>query len=458
MDGPAPERAAPDPADSAAAAGPAPAGGPLSDVRVVEFAQVLAVPTCGLLLADLGADVIKVEPPRGDAYRANQPSGIPREGRAFTIVNRGKRSICIDLAHPDSRQVVERLVRWADVVLVSFKPSDLLRYGLDYAALRGLRPDLIYLENSAYGNEGPAGEDGGYDVVVQGMSGTGSLSSASAGGTPRFVQPAYVDVSTGFLAALGVVSALRHRDRTGCGQRVHTSLLSTALALGSSLVHQFRDLDQRREQELRSELAELRERGEPFEVQQERFYERAQPATRGNVYYRHFRTADGYISVGCLSPALYRKLRAATGLEDPRLEAGFDAESAAGRAELSAFERRAEQLFASRTTATWLEQLRQHGVPCGPFSFPHEVMDDPQVNANGYLIELEHRRLGPYRTFAPPIRFDATPSRAKSAAPALDADRESVLTELGYSSLEIRDLSKRAVVGERTHRPRSSDA
>jgi len=421
--------------------------GPLADIRVIEFAQVLAVPTCGLLLADLGADVIKIEPPRGDTYRLNQASPIRTEGRAFAVVNRGKRSLCLDLTQPDARAVVERLVCSADVVLVSFKPSDLERFGLSYAQLQRIRPDLVYLQNSAYGDAGPAGSDGGYDVVVQGMSGTGSLSSACQGGTPRFVQPAYVDVGTGFLAALGVVSALRHRDRTGEGQRVETSLLATALTLGSSLLHRFEALDGEREAGIRRDLGELRESDAGFGAQQQLFYSRAQPSSSGNIYYRHFRTRDGFISIGCLSPNLYRRLRKALDLMDPRQAPDFDAESSEGRTALRAFEEQAEKLFASRDTAAWLEHLRSHGVPCGPFSFPHEVMDDPQVQANGYLVDLDHPLLGRYRTFAPPIRLAATPTSARGPSPTLDSDRVAVLGELGFSTNEIEELERRQIVG-----------
>jgi crotonobetainyl-CoA:carnitine CoA-transferase CaiB-like acyl-CoA transferase len=176
--------------------------GALHDVRVLEFAQALAVPSCGALLADMGADVVKIEPPRGDTYRLQNRAPVPGEGRDFAICNRGKRSLCLDLGRPESRDVVDRLVAGADVVLVSFKVTDLVRYGLDYERLRTVKPRLVYLENTPYGRHGPLGDEGGYDVVAMGLSGLSSVVATPLGDTPRFVRPAFADIGTGVYSAL----------------------------------------------------------------------------------------------------------------------------------------------------------------------------------------------------------------------------------------------------------------
>ena len=424
------------------------ARGPLADVRVLEFAQVMAIPTCGVLLADMGADVVKVEPPHGDSFRLHQRTGVRGEGKGYAIFNRGKRSLCLDVGHPESRAVVDRLVASADVVLVSFKPSDLPRYGLDWERLRSLNPRLIYLENTPYGPDGPLAGDGGYDVVVQGISGIGAITAAAIGDAPRFVRPAYADMGTGFLGALAVVAALRHRDATGEGQRVETSLLSTAVTLGANILHHFESVDAEPVDEFGERLAELRESGAGFGEQQALYYRMLHARGHGNVYFRHYHTRDGFVSVGCLTPNLNERFRKVTGLEDPRSESGFDAESPEGWDALAAFVRTAEDLFRTRTTADWIGQLRAGGVPCGPFNFPNEVFDDPQVAANDYFVDLEHAALGAYRTFAPPIRMDASPLRAAGPAPPLDAHTDEVLAQVEFSPDEIARLREARVIGK----------
>ncbi len=421
--------------------------GPLAGVRVLEFAQVIAVPTCGLLLSDLGAEVIKVEPPRGDSFRLHQASGVRHEGRGFIVFNRGKRSVCLDLGHPDAGEVIERLVARADVALLSMKTSDLPRYGLHYERFAACNPRLVYLENTPYGPRGPYGEDGGYDVVVQGMSGLGATTAADVAGSPRQIRPAYADMGTGFLSALAVVAALLHRDRTGEGQRVETSLLSTALALGANILHRFEALDAGVWQDFAEELGRLRANGADVGAQQALFYRTVQSTGIGNIYFRHYRTRDGFVSVGCLSPGLYARLRAATGLEDPRQREGFDARSPEGYDALVAFVREAEDLFRTRSSAEWIRQLRAAGVPCGPFHFPTEVFDDEQVRANDYLVELEHPSLGRYETFATPIRLSGSPARAERASPLLDADTDEVLAEHGFSLDRIAKLRAAGAIG-----------
>ncbi len=429
-------------------------------MRVLEFAQVMAVPACGLLLADLGADVIKVEPPRGDSFRLHQPTGVRGEGRGYAVFNRGKRSLCLDLAHPQAREVIDALVTSADVVLVSMKRSDLTRYGLDYARLRALRPELVYLENTPYGPRGPFADDGGYDVVVQGMSGIGGITAADQGGAPRLVRPAYADMGTGFLSALGILVALRERDRSGEGQRVETSLLSTALTLAGNVLHRFENFDPARWEPFERELARLRERGAGFAEQQQLFSRTLQPGGAGNIYFRHYRTSDGFLSVGCLSPGLNARLRKLTGLEDPRQGEDFDAATPEGFDALQAFVRRAEDLFRTKTTQEWIELLREGGVPCGPFHFPTEVFADPQVRANDYLVEIEHPALGRYQTFASPVRLDSAPAQTPRRSPQLGEHTDRVLAEAGLSPERIGELRSAFAVGprqERQHAPATEE-
>ncbi len=422
--------------------------GALEGVRVIEFAQAMAMPACGLLLADMGADVIKIEPPAGDAFRYTQEPVVPGESKGYTVLNRGKRTICLDVTSPEARPLIEKLVRGADIVLMSLKPADLPRYGLTYENFRELKPDLVYLEHVPVGAKGPMGGDPGYDVVVQGMSGGAVITARANGSAPMSIRPAFNDMGTGFLSALGVVAALRHRDLTGEGQRVETSLLSTALALGNQLVSWFAVSDAAREEPFEADLAVAAAAGAPFEEQRKVWEKHYMRGAYGNIYFRHYRTKDGFVSIGCLSPALNARFRKVTGIVDPRQEPGFDIGSPEGYDRITALIREAEDLLATRTTAEWIADFRPGGVPCGPFNFPPQVFRDPQVLANEYAVELDHEILGPYKTFAPPIRMDKTPTRIQSPAPPLDKHTDEVLAELGYSADELAALRAAGVIGK----------
>lgn len=421
--------------------------GALEGVRVVEFAGALAIPFAGLLLADMGAKVVKVEPPAGDGIRYTMEPILPGESKGFTLVNRGKRSICLDVTRPESRPVVEALVGWADVALVSMKPADVPRYALTYEEFAAINPRIVYLEHVPLGMRGPFGGDPGYDVVVQAMSGTSVLTARERDGVPMNIRPAFNDMGTGAFSALGVVAALRHRDLTGRGQRVETSLLSTAMALGHQLLSWFGVTDAQKEEPYRDEMAQAREREAGFEEQRaiwERHYVRGGYA---NIYFRNYRTRDSFVSVGCLSPQLNARFRAVTGVHDPRTEPGFDLGSAGAYDRLTRLVREVEDLFAGRTTTEWIEALRAGGVPCGPLNFPPDVFHDPQLVDNGYVVDIEHPLLGPYKTFGPPLRMDATPTRIRSSAPQLDEHTDEVLAELGFAASEREELRVRGVVG-----------
>jgi len=420
--------------------------GPLSDITVVEFAQVIAIPMCGLILADMGASVIKVEPPSGDSARHNLSPIFPGESKSFAVFNRGKRSVCIDIAHPASRPVVEQLARRADVVLVAFKPPDVERYGLDYATLSALNPALVYLEHVPLGPKGPYSDIGGYDVIVQGLSGIGAI-TAAPGDAPRNINPAYADHATGFVSALAVVAALRHRDRTGQGQRVETSLLATSFALGGNLLNWFGATDPDIWADFDRRLAAGRREGHSFAQQQELYQRTLRAGGFGNVSFRHYRTSDGIISVGALSPGLVRRFMTVTGLQDPRQDPDYELGTPEAFRRLSQLVAEAEALFRTRTTAEWIAIFREAGLPAGPFHFPTEVFSEPQLIENGYIVELEHPLFGPYKTFDTPFRMDATPVGPRAASPVLDFDTDEVLGELGLAADEIARLRAAGAIG-----------
>lgn len=421
--------------------------GALSDVRVVEFAQVVAVPVGGMLLRALGAEVIKVEPPAGDSSRVLRPTGVADFGRLFVVHNRGKRSICLDLTHPRAAEVIEPLVASADVVTASFKRSDLPRYGLTYEQLRAVKPDLVYMENTPYGPEGPMAEMGGYDPVAMGLAGVAFQSNSELRGAPKVTVPAFADFGTGFLAALGVVAALRHRDRTGEGQKVETSLLSTAMVYSSQSSNWIEQLDRERVARLESDLAEARERGEGFADQQRRWWRSFQPGNAGNINFRYYRCADGFISVGCLSPGLAAKLRDALGVTDPRRQPGWDRDAPDAEQRVVEWVEGVEARFEAKTCAEWLDFLRSHGLPCGPVNYSEQALDDEQVAANGYVTELEQPGLGPMRSYAPPLRLSASPVDPLDApAPEIGADTVDLLADIGLDDDAVASLEADGVV------------
>ena len=329
-------------------------------------------------------------------------------------------------------------------MLVSLKPTDVPRYGLEEERLRAQRPDLVYVANPPLGPAGPHGHEGGYDVLVQGMSGLSFVTARTDAGVPVNVRPAYSDVGTGMLAALGVVAALRHRDRTGEGQRVETSLLATALLFGQTIVGRFPSMLGDATERFHAELAELRASGGTFE--DERLLYRDRIAGGEGVlrfYFRHYRTADGMISVGCLSTSLFDKFQAVTGLPDPRTDPTHKMATPGFEALIA----QAEALFAAEPTAVWLERFRAVGVPCARYNLPTEVLDDPQVVANHYAVELDHPTLGLHQVPAPAVRFDRTPSSARFAAPTLDQDTDAVLGELGFDASQVAGWRAAGVIG-----------
>ena len=414
-------------------------GGILAGVKVVEFAQNAAVPHCGRLMAGMGADVVKVEPPNGDAMRGGIKLA-PNEAKAFAVINPGKRGIVLDLASDGAREVVERLFAWADVVLVGFKQSDLARYGIDWDHARAVNPRLIHLTHTPFGPDGPDADVGGYDTLVQGRSGAGFVMNRSENGAPVSSRPAVNDFGTGMLSALGVVAALRHRDLTGEGQRVDASLLGTAMSLGTPVVHTFEQADTDDIAEMRDELQAARDAGVGFD-EQRRMYEARM--MRGNgafqIYFRHYLTADGLISVAGLTLKLWAKFHEVTGLPHADVR---NAESP----EFNQIAGDAEALFRTRTTAEWIEALRAVGYPCGPYHLPYDALEDEQVRANGFAVDIEHPAFGRYTTSGMPLRFSAAPNVPYGPSPGFGQHTVEVLTELGLSPESVTSLLDSGVV------------
>ena len=414
---------------------------PLDGVTVLEFSEIIAGPYGGMLLADMGADVIKVEPPWGEPWRF-QESFIPNESRAFISLNRGKRSLPLDLNRPEAKRIVDQLIPDTDVVVINARPDVPYNLGIDWERLSAKNPRLIYCENTAYGRKGPHSYRPGYDLIVQAMTGLMASEGKVVDGVPQhIVSTAIADYATGVAIAWGVCAALYHRERTGKGQKIETSLMATALSLQTSRFIQVAAVDDERRAEFAEELARDREGGVAYEETYARYLNRFSPRRRGfHVYYRTYQAKDGVLAVGCLSDRLRKRVSDLMGLDDIRFEPGYDPYSEETAAFNEALVTRAEALFLEKTVGEWLALFDEAGVPAGPVRFAEELTDDEQVVANGVVVELEHSLAGSLKMVGPLLKMTETPLEARSASPFLGEHSSAILARLGYGPDDIQRL------------------
>jgi crotonobetainyl-CoA:carnitine CoA-transferase CaiB-like acyl-CoA transferase len=387
--------------------------GPLAGVKVLELAQIMAGPTCGLMLADLGADVIKVERiPGGDDTRSMDRPSVNGESASFMAMNRNKRGIALNLKLPAAQAALMRMVARADVVTENYRKGTMEKLGLGYDALRKVNPAIIYCSISGYGRTGPYAEKGGYDLIAQGMSGLMSV-TGEAGRAPVKSGGPTCDINAGLLGALGVVSAYVHRLKTGEGQLVDTSLFEAGI------------------QQLYWQAAIYFATGEA-------------PGPTGSAHilsapYQAFRVADGWVTIGGANQGnwerLVRVLQAPELLADPRF-----ASNAERMQNLDALTEVLSRKLGSRKKKDLLAALDAAGVPCGPINSIAEVAADPQALAREMVVELEHPRAGRTRALGLPVKLSATPGRVSRPAPTFGQHTREVLGEFGFGPAEIDAL------------------
>ncbi len=405
--------------------------GPLHGINVVEFSTMIATPTAGMLLADMGASVIKVEPPWGDLWRYAQ-AVLPTDGRPFMAYNRGKRSMTLDLTRPEAADVVRRLTEQADVILANNRPDVAGRLGIDYETLSAINPAIIYCEGSAFGHEGPDAYRPGYDIIIQAMSGIATAEGKVVNGVPeQIVASPLVDSACGLAQAWAVCGALFAKERNGGkGQKLEASLLGASLLMLGMRFVRIDSLDLGPHREVRESVDAMRSAGTPYpdllEVYQAQHFQ-----SPGNIYYRFFQTADGMLVVGCLNAALRLKLLDVIGLHDIRFDEGYDQHSQEAADFGAQLMTDAEAIFRAKTNNEWLALLDAAGVPAGPVRFVEELFDHPQVEANNFAVDVNHRDLGNVRMAGPLVSFSDTPLQAGDL-PALGEHTDTVLTELGY--------------------------
>ncbi|MCK6383027.1 MAG: CoA transferase [Rhodocyclaceae bacterium] len=404
----------------------------LSHIRVLDLSRVLAGPWCTQNLADLGAEVVKVERPgSGDDTRAWGPPWLKDaagkdtgESAYFLSCNRGKQSLALDIAHPEGSRIVRELARHCDVLVENFKVGGLAKYGLDWDSLRAINPRLVYCSITGFGQSGPSAGRPGYDFIVQGMGGLMSVTGerdGAPGGGPQKVGVAVADLFTGMYATVAVLAALTFREKSGQGQHIDLALLDAQVAMLANQNMNF----------LVSGQAP----------------ERLGNAHPNIVPYQTFATADGHLILAVGNDAQFRRfceLAGCSGLAD---DARF-ASNPARVAHRAALIPLLDPILRSRTTQDWVGALETAGVPCGPINRLNEVFEDPQVRHRGLRIDLPHPTAGSVPQVASPIRLSATPGECASPPPLLGQHTREILREwLGLPDAELARLRDDGVIG-----------
>ena len=394
--------------------------GPLAGVKVIELAHIMAGPVCGLMLADMGADVIKVEKlPGGDDSRRFLPPEIEGESAAFMMMNRNKRGIALDLKAPAGKAVLRRMLKDADVVTENYRAGTMERLGFGYEDLRQENPGLIYCAISGFGRTGPYAERGGFDLIAQGMSGLMSVTGEGPGHPPVKVGAPVTDITAGILGATGVLAAYVHRLKTGEGQKVDTSLFE------AGIIHTY----------WQSAIA---------------FATGIAPGPMGSAHplnapYQAFEAKDGWITVGAANQKNWERLIDILNRPDLSADPRF-ADNPSRMKHLDELSVLLGEIFITQTKAEWLDQLEKAGVPAGPVLDVTEVHNDPHAIAREVITEAEHSRLGPVKTIGCPVKFSETPSGVTRGAPVYGEHSREVLSEYGYGAPEIEQLIADGVI------------
>ena len=423
--------------------------GPLDGVRVLEFSQIVALPFNGAVMSDLGAEIIKVEPLAGDPHR-NRGTVMPNEGKRFQSLNRGKQSVAVDLRDPRGLAFIHKLVPTVDVVTINYRPGVSKRLGIDYETLREMHPGLIYCEITGFGNRGPMGDRGGTDIVANGYSGLMMADQKiDIHGQPANISAiSLADYCAGFSATVGITSALYHRVITGKGQKLETSLLQAALAVQDTVVMREPVHDATLRDPMVAEINELRENGSEYQDVMAA-YVRGRGATRvaARAYYSTYQVKDGSMVLGALTPANRLAARTVLGIDhDPSDEPDFDESQQESMDLATALHDEMRATLRTRTLADWLDAFTRAGVPVAPVNMPEEMSDDPQVEAMGFMRDLEHPLFGPQRLAGPVVSMSETPTDIRGVSPALGADTESVMLSAGMSPDDIDTLRQEGVI------------
>ena len=392
---------------------------PLDGIRVVDLSRILAGPYCSMLLSDFGAEIVKIENPnKGDDTRAYGPPFLDGESVYFLSINRGKRSLTLNLKTPEARDILTKLIQRSDVLLENFRRDFLPSIGFGYEEVARLNPKIIYASVTGYGHTGPWAERPGYDLAVQGQGGIMSL-TGDPNGSPYKTGTSLADITAGIYATLGILLALQARQRTGQGQKVDVSLLDGQV---SFLTYQA---------------------GIYFGTGKS-------PTRKGNqhptiVPYETFKASDRYFNLAIGNDRLWQQF--CDLLEQPDLKThekfATNPKRVQNHDELYTA---LEKVFAQKSADEWLALFEKNGLPCGPIFSVAEVLEHPQVRAREMVVERPHPKLKSVKMTGVPVKLSATPGEAGAAPPLLGQHTEDVLRELGYSGGQLADFKKRGVI------------
>ena len=394
--------------------------GPIHGVKVLELAQIMAGPTCGLMLADLGAEVIKIEKiPGGDDTRRFLPPDINGEAAAFMMMNRNKRGMALDLKTKEGVEVFKRLVKQADVVVENFRKGTLEKLGVGYEELKKINPKIILCEISGYGRTGPYADKGGFDLIAQGMSGLMSITGESKGKPPMKVGAPVTDITAGILAATGVLAALVSRATTGVGQRVDTSLYE------AGIVHTY----------WQSAIASATG---------------VAPGPLGSAHpltapYQAFQTKDKWITVGASNQNTWLKLIDALGAKELQENEKFNS-NANRMKNLTELTEILKKELVKKTAEEWLKLFDEKGLPCGPINTVTEMFEDPQTIERKMIVDVKNTKAGSFKAIGMPIKFSETKVEDTKESPTFGQHTKQILLDHGFKSEEIDSLMKQGVV------------
>ena len=396
-----------------------PSPGPLAGLTIVDLTRVLSGPYCTMLLADMGARVIKVEQPgRGDDTRAWGPPFVGAESAYFLSINRNKESLTLDFKSAEGRRILSQLIGKSDVLVENFRPGAMARLGLDYATLAPQHPRLVFCSISGFGQDGPRRDQPGYDAVIQAEGGLMSVTGDADGRAFR-VGLAVTDLVAGLLAAQGIVLALFARERSGKGQQVDISMFDGVISLLSyhASIYLTTGAESKRVGNRHATIA-------PYDT---------------------FSTADGELFLAVGNDDQFRRFCEATGLQHLLKDDRFATNPSRVTNE-AALKQLLDPLVRARTRADWIRDLTAAGVPCGAVKSVPEALSDPQVNARHMIEAVEHAVLGPMKVLGTPIKLSDTGASVRSAPPTLGQHTDALLAELGLNAADIAGLRARAVI------------
>ncbi len=394
--------------------------GPIKGVKVLELAQIMAGPTCGLMLADLGAEVIKIEKiPGGDDTRRFVPPDIKGESSAFMMMNRNKKGIAINLKEKDGINIFKSMVKTSDVVIENYRKGTMDKLGIGYDELKKINPKIILCEISGYGRTGPYADKGGFDLVAQGMSGLMSITGESMEKPPMKVGAPLTDITAGILGATGVLAALINRNKTGLGQRVDTSLYE------AGIIHTY----------WQSAIAVATGKS---------------PGPLGSAHpltapYQAFKTKDSWITVGASNQNTWLKLIKAINKDELQEDIKFNNNDNRMQ-NLNELVEVIQTELQKKTSAEWIKIFDKAGLPCGPINSITEMHKDTHTLFRKMIIEVENKTAGKSKAIGMPIKFSETNDKQSIGAPVFGEHTDIILKDFGYTSQQIEEFKSKGIV------------